>query len=55
MERKISYDQIKVVKNVNLGAKRRSRGSRHRRDGKSKGRSMRMRKEQVIGKNKLNA
>lgn len=51
MERKISYDQIKVVKSVNLGGKR---GSRRRRDGKSKRRSMQLRKEQIMGKNVLN-
>ena len=54
MDRKVSYDHIKVLKKVNLGRRKEKKSSRRRHGGNTNER-MRTRKEQIIGRNRLNA
>jgi hypothetical protein len=54
MDRKVSYDRIKVLRKVNLGGRKEKRSSRRRHVGNNNERR-RMRKEQIIGRNRLNA
>ena len=56
MDRKKSYDRIKVLKKVNLGGRRKKKrsnsGNRRKRETADERRA---RKDQIIGKNRLNA